>query len=647
MIALRRPDLDRASGPLERPSRHARPDRRATRDPESLAPSRASALGRAAAAVSLLAAIVLSGALLATPASARDAAETAQAERLVFMLQYVGADYGLAVQAGQATNAFEYAEMLTLAHELEEGYAELRGDERAPLVRQGLERLHHLVEHRVAWEEVRALVRELTPRLAEDLGVSIAPVGPLDAERGRELYESSCAPCHGADGAGAGPAAVGMEPAPTSFLEARMAYLSPHQIVGAVRFGIPGTPMPSFEEALSPEDLWNLATYVWNLRGVVVTRPSEVPSVAAAPAGVPGVAPALELEAAFAAIADLVFPSVSSVGAWISVEPATEASPSGDASGWREAGPRDDPYPGFRLGRSRSGFFVSDDGFFLTNAGAVAPVDGRPIEIVDVEIDNVHYRARIVGVEPTVDIALLKVEVPFQTRSVQLAAEDSVRVGRWAIALGDPPGPERTFSTGTIAARPERLCYQEQRAATLVQTSCRLDPESYGGPVVDISGRVFGITVPRPGGEGGGDALAAFAFARQAQVLPIGLALTLTDAMKARESKRSPWLGFSVLELTRQTRNRRSPRTGVFIDDIFEPSPASRAGVRVGDVLIAIDGNRVLSVPDFQKWLYMAGIGGNVTLHLSRNGEELALPMVVEERPPEAMPSDPTSGSRH
>jgi S1-C subfamily serine protease len=634
VIAPRGSDLDLASDLFDRANGRRTIEQRGT-----IAFRRRSVAAR-------LFALMLFATTLTAPASARGAAAAVEAERLVFLLQYVGADYGLAVQAGQATNAFEYAEMLTLTHELEEGYAQLRGDEGSVLVRQGLERLHHLVEHRVAWEEVRTLVRELTPRLAEDLGVSVAPVGPLDAGRGGELYEVSCAPCHGADGAGSGPAAAGMDPPPTSFLDARMAYLSPHQIVGAVRFGLLGTPMPSFDGAFSPEDLWNLATYVWSLRGATTRKEPQGTAgmpPAAAP-GVPGLAPALELEAAFAAIADLVFPSVASVGAWVAVEPASEASP-GDAAGWREAGPRDDPHPGFRLARARSGFFIGDDGFLLTNAGAVEPVDGREVAIVDVEIDDLHYRARVVGVEPTVDIALLKVELPFATRPVQLAAEDSVRVGRWAIALGDPPGPERTFSTGTIASRPERLCYQEQRAATLVQTSCRLDPESYGGPVVDISGRVFGITVPRPGGEGPA-ALAAFSFARQAQALPIGLALTLADAMKARESSRSPWLGFSVLELTRQTRNRRSPRTGVFIDDVFEPSPASRAGIRVGDVLVAIDANRVLSVPDFQKWLYLAGIGAKVTLHLSRNGEEIALPMVIEERPAEAMPSDPTS-SRH
>jgi len=333
--------------------------------------------------------------------------------------------------------------------------------------------------------------------------------------------------------------------------------------------------------------------------------------------------------------------SVVSIGAYLPIDQAPDASTdSGEASGWRAAGDQNDPYPGHRLVRSRSGFFISEDGFILTNAGTVAPFEGREIAIVDVEIEGRHYQARVVGTEPTVDLAVLAVDLPFSTRAVKLAEQDSAKVGRWAIALGDPPGPERTFDPGTIAAVPERDCYQEQRGATLLQTSCRLDPESYGGPLVDIAGRVIGITVPRPGGVG---PAALMAFARQAQALPNGIAMTLYEALRAKESRRSPWLGVAVLELTRATRTRSSPRTGVYIDDVYDPSPASRAGIRVGDVLTGIDDHRVLSVADFQKWLYLAGIGASVRLHVSREGEALELPVTIEERPAAARPVDPTA----
>ena len=75
------------------------------------------------------------------------------------------------------------------------------------------------------------------------------------------------------------------------------------------------------------------------------------------------------------------------------------------------------------------------------------------------------------------------------------------------------------------------------------------------------------------------------------------------------------------------------PPTGVYIDDVFDPSPASRAGIRVGDTLVAIDGNRLLSVLDFQKWLYLSGIGRSVSLDVYRGGKTLVKRATIEERP--------------
>ena len=106
------------------------------------------------------------------------------------------------------------------------------------------------------------------------------------------------------------------------------------------------------------------------------------------------------------------------------------------------------------------------------------------------------------------------------------------------------------------------------------------------------------------------------------------------------ENRVSPFLGFSVLELAvlrkqvRETGERIPlPLTGVYIDNLFEPSPAASAGVRVGDSLTAIDGNRLLSVLDFQKWLYLSGVGRSVTLQLYRDGKTLEKRMTIEMRP--------------
>jgi len=209
-------------------------------------------------------------------------------------------------------------------------------------------------------------------------------------------------------------------------------------------------------------------------------------------------------------------------------------------------------------------------------------------------------------------------------------------VGYWAIALGDPPGPEKNFVPGTIAARPERDCYQEHRTSTLFQTSVAMAPTGFGGPLVNLRGEVVGLTVP---GAGVG-AMPFGAGSRPVSALPINLAMTIYRALKVKESERSPWIGISVLELTAEVRGRliSPPLTGIYIDDVFAPSPASRSDIRVGDVLTKMNDHRIVAVGDFQTWLYLLGIDAPVTLEISRDGKTLEKAVTIEQRPESAVP---------
>lgn len=173
-----------------------------------------------------------------------------------------------------------------------------------------------------------------------------------------------------------------------------------------------------------------------------------------------------------------------------------------------------------------------------------------------------------------------------------------------------------------------------------MQSSLSIHPESYGGPLVNIRGEIVGMNVPPPG-EIDPEAMRR---ARSSEyALPINLAMNIYEALKISETRKSPWLGISVLELAAVHRRKNStgespplPRTGVYIDDVFDPSPAARAGIRVGDSLVAIDGNRLFSVLDFQKWLYLSGIGRSVRLEIFREQETLEKKATIEERPQSA-----------
>ena len=518
---------------------------------------------------------------------------------------------------------------------------------------------------------VRSLSQDLVKRLTDELDVVPYPPARPDVEAGRELYRVDCAPCHGPVGGGDGPSAPWMTPKPTSFRAPVMSLLSPYHVFHSASFGMAGTGMPSYR-AVPAADLWNIAFFVMTMRdGFDPVPPVEVVPVSLAeisslsdeellkrlrvsrpgalvseldyyraqflpPAAEnvgeaadpvdDGLAVALRLERAFARAGEKVLPSVVGISLY---ERGSGDSKASEAGAWQQGGAEEQLYPGFRRVASASGFVVSGDGEVLTSAGIFSrPARGND-RVIDVELPgNVHARGWVVGIEPTVDLAVLKMAAPVPVRSATIGDSDGVKVGQWAIAVGDPPGPEKTFAPGTIAGRPERECYQEHRTSTLIQSSATIDPGGVGGPLVNIHGAVIGLTV------------ASGAAGPTVNALPINLAMTLYRALKVAGSERSPWLGIAVLELSASLRARlgSAPLIGIYIEDVFSPSPASRGGVRVGDVLTKMDDHPILSVGDFQTWLYILGIGTTVDLELVRGGKPLRLELAIEQRPEAAAP---------
>ena len=606
--------------------------------------------------------------VLAAAAAAPTRAASSDAAQLVYFIQYVGSDYGAAVRDGRVADKAEYGELTKLAQEILDRYAAAWPHGSA---RQDLVRFHAMIRAREGWTAVLSLSRELAARVGDELDVVPYPPRHPDIEHGRELYGGACAPCHGEVGGANGFAASSQTPPPTSFRASRMALYSPHQIYNAASFGVPGTAMPAFGDGLDTAALWDIAFYVMTLRdGFDPTPPPEVVPLSLAeiasksddelltrlhavrpgaqasepdyyraqfrgepeaeePPKVPGEdghAVAVKLQEAFAGVARSVFPSVVGISVY-----RRGAGQESSKDGWQEGSIEERLYPGFKRTRAGSGFLVTGDGDILTCADVLDGVGHD--DVVDVELgNNVHLRARVAGIEPTIRLALLRVVAPVSLRPSKIGDSDRVEIGHWTIAVGDPSGPERTFVPGTIEAVPERQCYQEHRLATLLQTSIAIDRAGFGGPLVDIHGRVVGLTIPRADAVLGGEG------ARPVSALPINLVMTIYHALKVKESEHSPWIGISVLELSADVRKRLKspPLSGLYIDDVFAPSPAASAGVRVGDVLTKMDDHPILGVSDFQTWLYLLGVDAPVTLELQRNGATVRKPVKIAERPASA-----------
>jgi high-affinity iron transporter len=147
-------------------------------------------------------------------------------------------------------------------------------------VEAGLVELLDMVLSRRSVDEVRSRAGDLVLRLFEELDFVNLPQAVPDLDRGRAMYAANCAACHGSSGAGDGPSSPGMDPPATSFRDARMNLIAPHQVFGATTFGIDGTAMPNFGWTVPAEEIWDVSFYIMTLReGFDPRRPDPAYSI--------------------------------------------------------------------------------------------------------------------------------------------------------------------------------------------------------------------------------------------------------------------------------------------------------------------------------------------------------------------------------
>lgn len=393
------------------------------------------------------------------------------------------------------------------------------------------------------------------------------------------------------------------------------------------------------------------------LRSLPCLLASAVP--AQAPASPTPAAPAAKaLQAEFQALAKAVFPSVVTVRSFVRVpaangpttpvgakpDTATSAANGGTdpapANGW-VVPPDDREYPGFRLHRCGSGFLVAEGGEALTSLHALQRDDGSVADLVEIESgEGQRAIAEVLGIEPTLQLAVVRAAVwqshtPPPLPALAFGDSDATEVGQFLLGCGDPVGPERFFAFGLLVAKPSRDCYQELMSATYMQATMAVPDGALGGPLVDLDGRVVGI-LSKLEGSGSGSAWA----------LPSKLLVGLHASIRAAGTQRSPWLGWSVMSRTEIAAVRglkawkamAKPPHGILIENVFTPSPAATAGVRPGDFLTHFAGVEIHAPVDFQRQLYLNGVGRTVAVTVWRDGASTTFELPIEARPAAAVP---------
>ncbi|MBU3682575.1 MAG: serine protease [Phycisphaerales bacterium] len=306
------------------------------------------------------------------------------------------------------------------------------------------------------------------------------------------------------------------------------------------------------------------------------------------------------------------------------------------------------PFPGYAREHVSSGIFVNADGTVLCCRKPLTLEGGVFAERFEVEsAQGERFEAELVASEPTINLGILRVKPESGTPGfgslvpARIGKLDRLATGDTVFAIADPFGSARTFAPGVIMALPTAACYQADLTGSFIHGSMAVGPGSIGGALANPAGEVIGIIVPPPSL----DPLARpVPLPDVTYAMQVDTALGVAEALKQKRSNDSPWLGFSVLsasELKARMRDDAAfaalakPARGIYVDDLYDPSPASRAGVKRGDWVVEINGRPIAAVVDFQQALYYFS-GTTVPVKLFRDGQDVMVTSMIERRPPEA-----------
>jgi len=325
------------------------------------------------------------------------------------------------------------------------------------------------------------------------------------------------------------------------------------------------------------------------------------------------------MEEAFSAVADRVMPSVVNV----STTPKRGGGPSSEEipeqfreffEEFRRRAPREARATG-------SGVIVDPNGYILTNNHVIE----NALEITVRLSDARKFTAKLVGRDPKTDLAVLKVDAPMPLPAATLGDSDTLRVGQWAIAIGNPFGLDRTVTVGIISAT-ARTRVGVATYESFIQTDASINPGNSGGPLLNIDGQVIGVnTAIVAAGQGIGFSI------------PINMAKDVMRQLIAGGRVVRGWLGVVIQDVTDELAPSFgvSEREGVLIADVFPNGPGDRAGIKTGDVIVEFDGNAIKETPDLQRRVAAVSAGRSAEVKVIRDGQRTTLKVTVGEMPTE------------
>ncbi|MGE5172383.1 MAG: Do family serine endopeptidase [Betaproteobacteria bacterium] len=264
-----------------------------------------------------------------------------------------------------------------------------------------------------------------------------------------------------------------------------------------------------------------------------------------------------------------------------------------------------------------SGFIISRDGYILTNNHVVDMAKDIKVALADGRV----FEARLVGKSKEIDIALIKVDAA-DLPAVALGDSDKLEVGDWVVAIGNPFGLSQTVTAGIVSAKGRVIGvgpYDD-----LIQTDAAINPGNSGGPLFNTKGEVVGInTVIIAAGQNLGFAI------------PITMVREVLPSIKEKGRPDMGWLGVSAQAVTPDLAAALglSEPIGALVNGVDKRGPADRAGLQRGDVIMELDGRKILDPSELPRMVAFGHIGKAVTLKIIRKGKPMEISAVIELKP--------------
>mgnify|MGYP004487523055 FL=1 len=282
---------------------------------------------------------------------------------------------------------------------------------------------------------------------------------------------------------------------------------------------------------------------------------------------------------------------------------------------------------------SGSGIIISEDGYILTNNHVVSSSSSESnsyyqiSEATKVSVtlfnDETEYEAKIVGQDEQTDLAVIKIEKTGLTKA-EFADSDSVKVGEFAMAVGNPVNMTSTVTTGIVSAVNRKITDSEGKTYTCIQTDAAINSGNSGGALVNSEGKVIGINTLKLSGTG----IEGIGFA-----IPINSTTDITSQLIQYSKVKRPYIGISGINLTEETAKAYNLVVGVYVKTVEDFSAAEKAGIKAGDVIIEAEGKKITTMDELNAIKNTHQIGDELKIKVNRNGNEKDLTITLGEQP--------------